>query len=83
MSYREYAHDIVIPALLRAARASYSQAVRESLRAGGFDDMPRNGPYVLGGMANQVGAFDDVIRGLGVTKQAASQLIDLLVFAAI
>ncbi len=41
--------------------------------------MPRNGPYVLGGMANQGGAFDDVIRGLGVTKQAASQLIDLLV----
>ena len=32
-----------------------------------------------GGMANQGGAFDDVIRGLGFTKQAASQLIDLLV----
>ena len=79
MSYRDYANDIVIPALLRAARASYSQAVRDSLRAAGFDDMPRNGPFVLGGMANHGGALEDLIRDLGVSKQAASQLVDALV----
>src|SRR6266700_8113409 len=41
--------------------------------------MPSNGPYVLGGMANHGGSAGDLIRELGVTKQAASQLIDTLV----
>jgi len=79
MSYRDYAQDIVIPALLRSARLTYSQSVRDSLSSAGFEDMPKNGPYILGGMANQGGELEGLIRGLGVTKQAASQLIDLLV----
>jgi DNA-binding MarR family transcriptional regulator len=79
MSYREYANEIVIPALLRAARGSYAQAVRVSLAAAGFDDMPRNGPYVLGGMSNHGVALEDLIRNLRVSKQSASQLIDSLV----
>jgi DNA-binding MarR family transcriptional regulator len=41
--------------------------------------MPRNGPFVLGGMANRGGTAAGLIRELGVTKQAASQLIDTLV----
>jgi len=41
--------------------------------------MPRNGPFVLGGMANHSAAAGDLIRQLGVSKQAASQLIDTLV----
>jgi DNA-binding MarR family transcriptional regulator len=41
--------------------------------------MPKNGPYVLGGMANRGGVLADLTRELGVTKQAASQLIDTLV----
>src|SRR6266566_8566963 len=45
------ADEVVIPALLRAARGTYAQAIRVRLAAAGFDDMPRNGPYVLGGMA--------------------------------
>jgi DNA-binding MarR family transcriptional regulator len=68
-----------IPALLRAARGSYGHAVRTRLAAGGHDDLPRNGPYVLGGMANQGGSAGALIRELGITKQAASQLIDTLV----
>jgi DNA-binding MarR family transcriptional regulator len=70
---------IVMPALLRDARGSYAQAVRADLAAAGFDDLPRNGPYVLGGMARFNASAADMITGLGVTKQAASQLIDLLV----
>ncbi|HTS96784.1 MAG TPA: MarR family transcriptional regulator [Streptosporangiaceae bacterium] len=68
-----------IPALMRAARGSYAQAITARLAAAGFDDLPRNGPFVLGGMANWGGSAADMIRGLGVTKQAASQLIDTLV----
>jgi DNA-binding MarR family transcriptional regulator len=71
--------DVVIPALLRGARGSYAQSIRAELVAGGFDDLPRNGAFVLGGMANHDGPAVDMIRGLGVTKQAASQLIDTLV----
>ena len=71
--------DIVIPALLRVARRAYGHAVRELVAEAGFDDMPRNGPFVLGGMANRGGTAAGLIRELGITKQAASQLIDTLV----
>ena len=70
---------VVMPALLRDARGSYAQAVRADLTAAGFDDLPRNGPFVIGGMARFNASATDMITGLGVTKQAASQLIDLLV----
>jgi len=68
-----------IPALMRAARGSYAQAITARLAAAGFDDLPRNGPFVLGGMANWGGSAAGMIHGLGVTKQAASQLTDTLV----
>src|ERR1039458_594906 len=71
--------EILIPALLRSARGSYAQSIGSSLAAAGFDDLPRNGAFVLGGMANHGGSAVDMIRGLGVTKQAVSQLIDTLV----
>jgi DNA-binding MarR family transcriptional regulator len=70
--------EIVIPALLRAARGSYGRAIAIQLAAAGFDDLPRNGAFILGGMANHGGAASDLIRQLGVSKQAASQLIDTL-----
>jgi DNA-binding MarR family transcriptional regulator len=79
MSTPATANEVPIPALLRAARGAYGHAVRARLADGGFEDLPGNGPYVLGGMANQGGAAGDLIRQLGVSKQAASQLIDTLV----
>jgi len=69
----------VIPALLRAARGAYGDAIREELAADGIDDLPRNGAFVLGGMANHAASPGDLIRELRVSKQAASQLIDSLV----
>ncbi len=71
--------DLNIPALLRASRGAYAHAVRAELVAGGFDDMPANGPFVLGGMANYGVAASDLLKQLGVSKQATSQLIDTLV----
>jgi len=75
----ETADDVVIPALLRAARGAYGHAIRKALAEGGFDDGPANGAFVLGGMANHEITAGDLIRQLGVSKQAASQLIDTLV----
>ena len=71
--------DVVIPALLRAARGSYGNAIRLQLAAAGFDDIPRNGSFVLGGMVNHGGSAGGLVRELGISKQAASQLVDTLV----
>jgi hypothetical protein len=71
--------EVVLPALLRWARGSYAQAVSAQLAAAGFDDLPRNGSFVLGGMVRENASAADMIHGLGVSKQAASQLIDTLV----
>ncbi len=71
--------EVVIPALLRASRGSCGHAIRSRLADAGFDDLPRNGSYVLGGMVNHGGSAVGLVRELGVTKQAASQLIDTLV----
>ena len=68
-----------IPGLLRAARGSYGHAIAAHLAAAGFEDVPRNGPFVLGGMVNQGVSALEMTRGLDVSKQAASQLIDTLV----
>jgi DNA-binding MarR family transcriptional regulator len=71
--------SVVIPALLRAARGAYGGAISDQLWDVGCSDLPRNGPFVLGGMVNQGGTPSDLMRELGVSKQAASQLIDTLV----
>jgi DNA-binding MarR family transcriptional regulator len=72
---------IIMPALLRHARSAYGAAMRRALAEAGFDDVPKNGMYVIGGLA--LGAGDAplsvLIDELGVSKQAAGQLIDTLV----
>jgi DNA-binding MarR family transcriptional regulator len=71
--------DVPLPALLRAARGSYGAAIRTRLAAAGYDDLPRNSAFIIGGMVNRGGEPADLVRQLGVSKQAASQLIDTLV----
>jgi DNA-binding MarR family transcriptional regulator len=68
-----------IPALLRGARGGYGNTIGESLADAGFEDLPRNGPFLLGGLAEGTASAVELIRGLGVSRQAASQLIDTLV----
>lgn len=73
--------DLVIPALLRHARTTYGFAMRKALEEAGYDDIPRNGLYIIGGLA--MGAEDTplgkLIRELRISKQAAGQLVDTLV----
>jgi DNA-binding MarR family transcriptional regulator len=73
------AEEEEILVLLVRARGGYANTVAARLWEAGFDDLPRNGPFLLGGMANRGGSAVEMIRSLGVTRQAASQLIDTLV----
>jgi len=79
MANDDTASQIPIPALLRHARGAFALSIRNELREGEFEDLPANGPYILGGMANQQVAASQLVRELGVSKQAASQLVDTLV----
>jgi DNA-binding MarR family transcriptional regulator len=73
--------DIALPALLRHARSTYGRAMRGALEAAGYDDVPANGMYVIGGLAMGAGGVPlrQLILELGVSKQAAGQLVDTLV----
>ncbi|HUI04744.1 MAG TPA: MarR family transcriptional regulator [Acidimicrobiales bacterium] len=67
------------PALLRSARGAYAQSVRARLHAAGIDDLPRNGVFVLAGLDAAGGPRQNLPAELGVTKQAVSQVVDVLV----
>jgi len=73
--------QVVIPALLRHARATYGLAMRRALAEAGYDDIPANGLYLIGGLAlDREGiTIGQLVRELRVTKQAAGQLVDTLV----
>jgi DNA-binding MarR family transcriptional regulator len=75
----EWFEQMPMPALLRAARAAYGSAIREALADIGCDDMPRNGSYVVGAIARTGAPLGHIVEWLGVSKQAAGQLIDTLV----
>jgi DNA-binding MarR family transcriptional regulator len=73
--------NVTIPALLRHARGTYGQAMRRALVEAGYDDIPGNGLYIIGGLAIGDGGIPigQLVRELRVTKQAAGQLVDTLV----
>ena len=71
--------EISFPALLRAARTTYGLAVRGALEETGFDDMPRQGSFVVGAILRSGAPLSDIIKQLGISKQAAGQLVDTLV----
>jgi DNA-binding MarR family transcriptional regulator/catechol 2,3-dioxygenase-like lactoylglutathione lyase family enzyme len=67
------------PTLMRAARGVYAQSIRAQLQLIGIDDLPENGIFILAGVDTSGGPRRDLPAGLGVTKQAVSQVIDILV----
>ena len=73
--------DIGMPVLLRHARNTYGAAMRRALNDAGYDDIPGNGLYVIGGLAlNRVDIpLGQLIREMRLSKQAAGQLVDTLV----
>jgi DNA-binding MarR family transcriptional regulator len=70
---------LATPTLMRAARGAYASAIRAQLYAAGLDDLPRNGLFILAGIDDAGGPRQDLPSALGVSKQAVSQLIDVLV----
>jgi DNA-binding MarR family transcriptional regulator len=68
-----------LPGLLRGARAVFGSVIREALADADCDDLPPNGPFVIGAIARTSAPLSAVIRQLGVSKQAAGQLVDTLV----
>jgi DNA-binding MarR family transcriptional regulator len=68
-----------IPTLLRLARGGYGNTISSGLARAGFDDLPRNGPFLLSCLAAGSSSVAGLIRGLGVSRQAASQLVDTMV----
>lgn len=72
-------YDVPLPALLRIARRTYGRAIEVALQQDGIIDVPRNGMYVLGGIARTGCRHGEIVKELALSKQAASQLIDTLV----
>ena len=73
--------ELSMPALLRHARTTYGAAMRKALEDAGYDDVPKNGLYVIGGLAMDLDEvpLGQLIRELRISKQAAGQLVDALV----
>jgi DNA-binding MarR family transcriptional regulator len=53
--------------------------IRASLAAAAYDDVPRNGVFVIGAIARTDAPLSTIIEALGTSKQAAGQLVDTLV----
>jgi DNA-binding MarR family transcriptional regulator len=84
MADRPWYEDVPVPSLMRDARYVYKDAVRRALESTGHDDLPRNAVFVLGDLDHDTPepAFSpqaEVVASLGLSKQTASQLIDVLV----
>jgi DNA-binding MarR family transcriptional regulator len=76
--------DAPVLQLMREARDVYRDAVRRALEGAACDDIPRNAVFVLARLDHHSPepAFSpqaDLVASLGLSKQAASQLIDTLV----
>lgn len=73
--------EVSLPVLLRHGRTTYGAAMRRALDEAGYDDIPGNGLYVIGGLALGVPdiPLGQLIKELRISKQAAGQLVDALV----
>jgi DNA-binding MarR family transcriptional regulator len=67
------------PMLMRAARGTYARSIRAQLKSIGVVDLPRNGAVVLTSIDATGGPWQDLPGLLGVSKQAVSQVVDVLV----
>ncbi len=68
-----------LPLLLLAAAAEITQAVHAGVTAAGFTDIRPTHGFAFVRMAPDGATVGEIAEHLGVTKQAASQLVDELV----
>jgi DNA-binding MarR family transcriptional regulator len=67
------------PALLREAQSAYVSAIWAAVRDAGYDGMSRSGIHLISAITCTEVPLSTVISHLGVSKQAAGQLVDALV----
>jgi DNA-binding MarR family transcriptional regulator len=78
----QWYEELALPVLLGAGRMTYGKAIRSGYAEVGFDDIPKLGPRLLGGIrrnGGSVGSVGNVAKDFGISKQAASKLVDTLV----
>ncbi len=75
----KWTEDLILPVLLAEGRKTYGRAIRANFAAQGFDDIPKLGPRLLGGMHRFGSQPTDIAADFGISKQAASKLVDTLV----
>lgn len=71
--------EVGLAPLLRAARGTYSIAIRRRLAGVGCADLPGNGPFLLGGLRTYRVPAAALLRQLGMSRQSTSQLVDAVV----
>lgn len=68
------ATNITIPELLKDAKNTYAHFERDFLRQVDCGDLPKNGPYVVGGLVDGI-HLGQLIRELDLLDDAADKLI--------
>ena len=68
-----------MPVLLRHSRTAYGAVMRQALNAAGYDDIPSNGLYIIGGLALDPNvSCDQLIKELRISRASAVQLVNHL-----
>jgi DNA-binding MarR family transcriptional regulator len=76
---RDRYDDVPLSALLYATRGTYTHAVRRAQVQIGCEDVPASGEFILNAMEWSGASLEAVVRFMGVTKQAVSQSVEMLV----
>ncbi len=71
--------DVPLSALLYVTRGTYAAAVRRAQAKVGCDDVPAAAEALLNAMEWTGASVEAVVRFLGVSKQAVSQMVETLV----
>jgi DNA-binding MarR family transcriptional regulator len=78
-SVRDRYEKVPLSALLYAVRGAYTAAVRRAQAKLGYTDVPASGEFILNAMEWSGASLESIVRFMGVSKQAASQAVDMLV----
>jgi DNA-binding MarR family transcriptional regulator len=71
--------NMPLSALLHATRGTYTSAIQRAQAKIGCGDVPASGEFILSAMQWSGASFESVVSWLGVTKQAVSQVVEMLV----
>jgi DNA-binding MarR family transcriptional regulator len=71
--------NVPLSALLYATRGTYTAAVRRAQAKLGHPDVPASGEFILNAMEWSGASLESIIQFMGVSKQAVSQSVEMLV----